>query len=60
MARCSFVAMVGEGVNGYTPARREYTFDLNVAWLHKPDEVFHYDVHAVLMKVAVIAEREQI
>ena len=33
---------------------------LNVAWIHEPDEVLHNDVDAVLVEIAVVAEREEV
>ena len=41
-------------------AREETSPDLDVFRVHQLDQVFHDDVHAVLMKIAVIAEAEQI
>ena len=54
------VAVVGEGVDGYSTSRGEDTFDLDLARIHKGYQVLHYDVYAVLVEIAVVAETEQV
>ena len=54
------ISPVGKRVYGYASARSEDAFNLDVARIHQADEVFHNDVHAVLVKVAVVAETEQV
>ena len=47
-------------MDGDAAARREKTGNLDIAGFHQADEVLHDDVDTILMKVAVIAEREEI
>lgn len=54
------VAVVGEGVDGDSSSWGEYAFDFEVPWVHKAYEVFHDDVYAVFVKVAVVAEAEEV
>ena len=53
-------AVVGVGMDGDTAARREFAPDLDILRVHERDEVLHDSVHAILVEIAVIAEREQI
>ena len=57
---CAGNAVIAVGINRYTAAREKFSPDLDIFRLHKPDEILHYDVHAVLVEIAVIAEAEQI
>ena len=34
--------------------------DLDVAWIHEFYQILHYDVDAILVKIPVIAEREEV
>ncbi len=54
------IAIVGKGMDGYASARSEYALDLNVARIHEGYKILHDDVDAILMKVAVVAEAEEI
>ena len=47
-------------MNGDATARCEFTEYFDVFWIHQGDEVFHDDVDAVFMEVAVVAEAEEI
>ena len=47
-------------MDGNTSPGREETGNFDIAGLHQADEVLHDDVDTVLMKVAVVAEREEI
>ena len=53
-------AVVGVGVDGDAAAGGEDTCDLDVFGGHEAYEVFHDDVDAVLMEVAVVAEAEEV
>ena len=53
-------AVVGVGMYGDAATGCEDTLHFQIAWVHQPHEVFHNRVHAVLVEVAVVAEREQI
>ena len=53
-------AVVGEGIDADATTRGEEARDLNVLGVHESDEVFHDDVDAVLVEVAVIAEGEEV
>ena len=53
-------AVIAVRVDRYASARCELAPDFDVLGIHELDEILHDDVHAVLMEVAVIAEREQI
>lgn len=61
---CQFLMLVvGVGckrVYGNASAWGEYAFDLYIARIHEPHEVVEYDVYAVLVEVAVVAEAEQV
>ena len=54
------LAVIGKRVDGNAPARRELAEHLDVLRVHQRNQVFHDDVDAVLMEVAVVAEAEQI
>ena len=53
-------AVVGVRMDGDAAARGEFAEYFDVFGLHELDEVFHDDVDAVFMKVAVVAKAEQI
>ena len=53
-------AVVGIGIDADAAARQEEPQHLNVLGVHETDEIFHDDVDAVLVEIAVIAEREEI
>ena len=54
------VGIVGEGVDTDTAARRENARYLKVFRVHQLHQVFHDDVDAVFVEVAVVAEGEEI
>jgi hypothetical protein len=54
------VRIVGERINGNTSAGHEIAGDFEVFGIHEADEVLHDNIDAVLMKIAVIAEREEV
>jgi len=54
------VAVVAPRINTDAPTRSKLTPYLNVFWFHQGNEVFHDDVHAILMKRTVIAKAEQV
>ena len=53
-------AIIGIGVDADTTTRHEETRNLDILGVHQPDEVFHDDVHAVFVEIAMVAEREEI
>ena len=54
------VAIVGKRHYRYATAGVENTCHLKIPGIHELDQVFHDDVHAVLMEVALVAEAEEI
>ena len=53
-------AVIGVRVDAYSAARQEQSYNFNVFWLHQSDEVFHYYIDAIFVKIAVVAEAEQV
>ena len=53
-------AVVSVGVDADAAAGGEDAGDFDVAGIHEADEVFHDDVDAVLVEVAVVAEGEEV
>ena len=54
------LAVIAVWVNGNTAPGREFPPDFYVFGRHQPNQVFHNNVHAVLMEIPMIAETEQI
>ncbi len=54
------VGIGGERQDADAAAWIEDARHLDVAGIHQFDQVLHNDVHAVLMEIAVVAEREQV
>ena len=54
------IAVIGEGLDGNTASRIEQADNLQILGIHQLDQVFHNDIHAILMEVAVVAETEEI
>ena len=54
------IRVVGKGVDTDAAAGREDTRHLDVLGVHEADKVVEDDVDAVLVEIAVVAEREQI
>ena len=54
------VAVVGEGLDGNAATRIEQTDNLQILRIHQLDQVLHNDVDAILVKVTVITETEEI
>ncbi|MNG27797.1 hypothetical protein D3C84_1129660 [compost metagenome] len=54
------LAVVAVWVDGDAAARRKFAPHLDVARVHEGNEVVHDDVHAILVKIAMVAEAEQI
>lgn len=48
------------GINGDAAARGEDARNLDVLGIHQTDEVFHYNIDAILVESAVVAETEEI
>ena len=53
-------SVIAVGINGNAASRRKFSPDLNIFRIHKTDQILHNDVHAILMKISVIAEAEKI
>ena len=53
-------AVVGVGMDGDAATGREFAPDLDILRIHERDEILHDDVHAILVEIAVVAEREQV
>jgi len=56
----AWASIIGVWVDADAATGKEKPYHLNILGIHQPNEVFHNDVHAVLMKVAVITEREEV
>jgi len=54
------IAVVGEGLDGDAATGFEQSDDLQIFRIHQFDQVFHNDVHAVFVEVAMIAEAEKV
>ena len=54
------VGVIGEGVDADTSSGHEIAGYLKILGIHEFDQVFHNDVDAVFMEIAVVAEREEI
>jgi len=54
------VAIVGKGIYRYSATGSEEPYHLQVTRIHQRHEILHYYIDAILMKVAVVAETEQI
>ena len=54
------VRVVGEWIDTDSSARHEIAGDLKILRIHQFDQIFHDDVHAILMKIAVVAEGEEV
>ena len=53
-------AIVGKWEYAYSSTGLEYSRHFDVTWIHELHEVFHYDIDTILMKVAMVAEAEEI
>jgi len=56
----AWTAVVGVGVDGDAATWGEDAGDLDIFGVHEADEVFHDDVDAVLVEVAVVTETEEV
>ena len=56
----SIIGVVGERIDANSAAGHEIAGDLKVFGIHEFDQIFHDDVHAILMKIAVVAEGEEV
>lgn len=54
------VTIVGEGFDGDAAAWIEQADDLQIFGVHKLDEIFHDNIHAVFMKITMVAEAEKV
>lgn len=57
---CSRLAVVAVRVDRDAAARSEFAPHLDVFRVHQLDQVVHDHVHAILVKIAVVAEAEQV
>lgn len=53
-------SVIGVRIDAYAPSGREKPRNLNVFGIHQTDEILHDLVHAVLVKIPMIAEAEQV
>ena len=60
LKRRAGAAVVGERVDGDAAARGEFAEHLDVFRIHQCNQIFHDDVHAVFVEVAMVAEAEQV
>ena len=56
----SWLAVIGIGIDADATTGREQPHHFDVLWRHELHQVFHDDVHAVLMEIAVVAEGEKV
>ena len=54
------VAVVGKRLNADAAARVKQAYDLQVLGIHELDQIFHDDINAILVEVAMIAETKQV
>ena len=54
------ITVVGEGLDGNATTGIKQADDLQIFGVHQLDQVFHDDVHAVFVEVAVVAETEEV
>ena len=54
------IGVVGKGVDTDAAAGGEDAGYLKILRIHQSDQVFHDDVHAVFVEIAVVAEREEV
>ena len=54
------VAIIGKRFDADAPARIKQADDLQILGIHQLDQVLHDDVHTILMKIAMVAEAEQV
>ena len=54
------VAIIGKGVYTDSSSRGKNAGYFYILGIHQTDQVFHNDVHTVLVEIAVVAERKQI
>ena len=57
---CTFLSIVGEGIDGQTAPGKEFSPHFYVLGIQYTDQVFHDYIHAVFMKITMIAETEQV
>ena len=57
---CAGSSVVAVGVNGNAAPGQEFSPDFNVSGIHQSNQIFHNNIHTILMEIAVIAEREKI
>ena len=54
------ISVIGKGVNADSSARHEHTANLNIFRIHQRLQILHDDINAILMKITVITEGEEI
>ena len=55
-----FVRVVGKRVDADASARHEIAGHLEVLGVHQLHQILHNDIHAILVKITMVAEREQV
>ena len=55
-----FMSIIAVRIYRYASAWCELSPHLYISWFHKLYQVFHNDIHAVLVKIAVVSEAEKI
>jgi len=55
---CPFFSIVTVGVNGYPTSRGKHSPDFFVLGIHQLNKIFHDDIHAVFMNIAMVSKAE--
>ena len=53
---CAGLAVIAVRIDRYSAAGRKLAPDFNIFGIHELYKILHYDIHAILMKIAVITE----
>ena len=53
-------SIIGIRINGYTSTGSEKSRDLYIFRIHECDEILHYDIDAIFVKISVVTEAEKI
>ena len=56
----TFFPIIRKRVNGQAAPGQEFPPYLDIFRIQQANQVFHYNIHAVFMKIPMIAETEQI
>ena len=55
---CSWLAVVGVGIDGQSAARREFSPYFDIAGVHQFDQIIHDDVDDIFVEISMIPEAE--